>query len=115
MKMRVRILCAILGVCVLAPSLPARAGQASGVITNLIVRDADGLVYVYLSGAPSGRPACASATVYWMIRDENSETGKKTYAALLAAQLAGRNVTIYGANTCLRWGDGEDISGVVVS
>jgi hypothetical protein len=91
---------------------PAAAGTQTGTITNLIVRDSDGLVWVYLTGSPSGRPACAASTLYWMIPNETSDTGKRMFAALLAAQIAGRVVIIHGKNTCARWGDGEDINQV---
>ena len=88
------------------------AGEGLGTVASLIVRDSDGLVHVYLSTPPTSRPPCAATTVYWMIPNENSETGKKLYAMLLAAQLAGRPVSIVGKNTCVRWGDGEDIQSV---
>lgn len=90
----------------------AHAGEGIGTVNSLIVRDSDGLVHVYLSTPPTSRASCAATTVYWMIPNENSETGKKLYAMLLAAQLAGRPVNIVGKNTCVRWGDGEDIQSV---
>ena len=71
-------------------------------------------MYVDITGMPTGRATCAAATSYWMIPNENSETGKKLYAALLAAQLAGRSVQVMGKGTCTRWGDGEDINWVEV-
>jgi hypothetical protein len=92
----------------------AHAGQGTGTVSRLIVRDSDGLVYVTLSTPPTGRPSCAAASTYWMIPNENSETGKKLYALLLSAQLAGRVVQIVGTNTCVRWGDGEDILYVIL-
>lgn len=60
-------------------------------VASLIVRDSDGLP------------------------NENSETGKKLYSMLLAARLAGRPVNIVGKNTCVRWGDGEDIQSVSIA
>jgi negative regulator of replication initiation len=93
----------------LAATSVARAGEVQGTISNLIVRDSDGLVYVALAGAISNRAACAAATSYWMITNENSEVCKKLYTALLAAQLAGKTVQVVGKGVCVRWGDGEDI------
>lgn len=90
-------------------SSTASAGEVLGVVTTLLVRDSDGLVYVHLSGTPTGRPACAANTSYWMIPNENSEAGKKLYALLLGAKLAQQQVRIVGKTTCVRWGDGEDI------
>src|SRR5688572_12712122 len=106
MNMRSLMFCSLAAVMTFAT---AHAGQATGVVANVIVRDSDGLTYVTLSTAPTGRPACAANTAYWMIPNESSETGKKMYALLLSAQLAGRPVEIVGKNTCVRWGDGEDI------
>ncbi len=94
----------------LSTSPLAWSGEASGHVESLIVRSSDGLIYVWLNGTAVSRPACAASTDYWMIKDENSETGKKTYAALLAAQISGRPIRIVGSGTCTRWSDGEDIS-----
>ncbi|MDM3871230.1 hypothetical protein QSV34_07660 [Porticoccus sp. W117] len=87
------------------------AGQATGKIKDILIRDSDGLVYIILKNDAqvSDKPACATNS-YWMIKDENSETGKRQLSALLAAQLAGKEITIVGYNTCTRWGDGEDIN-----
>jgi len=98
----------MLASCFLALS-PAMAGSQYGTVTQIFVRDSDGLLYVVLSGSASGRAACASGTTYWMIPNETTDTGKRLYATLLAAEIAGRPVQIYGKNTCNRWVDGEDI------
>lgn len=91
-------------------SATVSAGTASGTITQLIVRASDGLVYVHLSGTPQNRPACAAKFSYWMIKDENSETGRRQLAMLMMAQASGKAVHITGSNTCTRWADGEDIN-----
>jgi hypothetical protein len=93
----------------------ATASEVTGNITYLEVRDSDGLIYTVIAGARSAKPACAQSTYYFMIKDENSGTGKRTYAMLLAAKLAGKAITVYGTGTCTRWPDGEDISGVNLS
>ena len=86
------------------------AGSQTGKVTNLLVRASDGLVYFTIDGpAKVNSPACARVS-YWMIRDENSEVGKKQYAMLLAAQASGREIVVQGMNTCLRWNDGEDVN-----
>ncbi len=53
-------------------------------------------------------PACATIS-YWMIRDENSNSGKQQLSMLLAAHAAQRSISVHGMNTCNRWGDGEDV------
>ena len=106
--------------CALA--LPAMAGTEVGTIRDLWVRDSDGLIWVDLTEVPGttpfgpGHPACAAGTRYWIVPNETTDTGKRLYDSLLAAQTAGRSVvvTIHGKNTCNRWGDGEDIDTIVV-
>lgn len=92
----------------------ANAGEATGTVTRLVTRDSDGLLYVHLSVAPTSRASCASNSDYWIIPNENSESGKKLYALLLSAQLSERVVRIVGKNTCTRWADGEDINYVIL-
>lgn len=98
-------------ILVLAPV--AEAGTATGTVVNLIIRDTDGLVYVYLSAAPTGRPPCAASTSYFMVAAENTDSGKRLYALLLSAKVTGQTVQVNGANTCTRWADGEDIASVI--
>jgi hypothetical protein len=114
MRLEGPILILLASVFSLLPS-HANAGSASGTINYLIVRDSDGLVYVHLSGTPTGRPACASTSTYWIIPNETNDSGKRLYALLLAAKASGQTVTIVGTNTCVRWHDGEDINYVVAS
>lgn len=90
----------------------AQASEVVGKLDYLIVRDGDGLIYFEVSGARSAKPACAATGNYFMIRDENSATGKRTYALLLSALLTGRTVRVWGADTCARWGNGEDVHAV---
>lgn len=89
------------------------AGEQAGKVEKLVTRDSDGLVYMTMSGIPSGKPACAKNS-YWMIKNENSESGKRQFAVLTAAMMAGKTVRVSGGNTCLRWSDGEDINWIMV-
>ena len=95
-------------------ALTAYAGDQLGAVKDVIIRASDGLVYVYLLGTMNSKPSCSTG-YYWVIKDENSAAGKKQLAALLAAQLANRNVHLIGMGTCSRWSDGEDIDSVIVS
>lgn len=88
------------------------AGTQTGHVVHIHVRASDGLVYVILDGALSNRPACATIN-YWMIKNENSTSGKQQLAQLLAAKASGQEITLVGSNTCTRWSDGEDIDDVV--
>jgi hypothetical protein len=89
----------------------ASAGDQVGSVRYVRVRAADGLVYFSLSGTKTNSPGC-STNDYWIVRDENSNSGKQHYAMLLAAQLSGRIVAVSGLNTCARWLDGEDANEV---
>lgn len=86
----------------------AFGGTQTGKITAIIIRQADGLIYFFMNGQIIS-PAACNVGGYFMIRDENSATGKRQYAMLLAARLSGQVITVTGAGTCTRWRDGEDL------
>lgn len=91
------------------------AGTQTGTIEALYVRASDGLVYFVLKGsAKTSSPACATMH-YWMLRDENSASGKRQYAQLLAAQLTGKTIVVSGMNSCVRWADGEDVDVITIT
>jgi regulator of extracellular matrix RemA (YlzA/DUF370 family) len=86
------------------------ASTYTGKISSIIIRDSDGLVYLYIDGERVGnRPECAKYN-YMMIKNENSATGKRQLAQLLMAQATNKKVVIIGHETCSRWIDGEDIN-----
>ena len=87
------------------------AGQQTGVVASLVKRNSDGLLYFYISGSAPGKPACATQS-YWIIKDENSNSGKQILALLMMARSTGQAITVQGSNTCTRWGDGEDVDSV---
>jgi hypothetical protein len=89
-------------------AVPCFAGTQQGFITAIYVRASDGLIVFHVSGTPQNKPGCAQLN-YWIIRDENSTAGKQQLAQLLTAHALGSTVTVYGANTCTRWPDGEDV------
>lgn len=103
---RVRIVLAVIATLLFV--VPAVAGQQTGTVAMLLVRQSDGMVYFYLDGTATGKPACAT-NAYWMIKDENSNAGKQMLAMLLAARAQGQAITVVGNNTCTRWSDGEDV------
>lgn len=91
------------------------AGSQQGKVDKVIVRASDGLIYFTLDD-PSSRvqPAPCAVNTYWIIRDENSNAGKQQYSMILAAHAAGKTVSVVGMNTCIRWGDGEDVNEIVI-
>jgi hypothetical protein len=81
-------------------SMTASAAEQSGprTIENMGCDNVDTICYVYLSGASvGGSLGCASNYVEWDLNDPN---GKTSYASLMAAFLAGKQVNIYMA-ACL--------------
>jgi hypothetical protein len=92
----------------------AIAGTQTGLVKDVYIRDSDGLIVVNLAGTATLKPGCALRS-YWIVPNEKTDSGKRLYALVLSAQLAGRPVTIKGKDTCTRWGDGEDIESVNLS
>jgi hypothetical protein len=90
-------------------SANAMAGGVVGTVVDIVTRASDGLIYVDISGTPTGQPACATHS-YFIIMNETSAAGQKQYALLLVAKASGLSVSIGGNNTCTRWPDGEDIN-----
>ncbi|KQX03586.1 hypothetical protein ASC84_02450 [Acinetobacter sp. Root1280] len=94
----------------------ALASDYTGKVESILVRDHDGLVYIYVSGTRSSNtPNCANKQAYMMIKNENSPTGKRQLGMLMMAQATNKTVIIVGANTCTRWYDGEDIEMVILN
>lgn len=87
----------------------AHAGTQEGQVTQIVVRQSDGLHYFYMSGTAVNRATCAEGNTYWMIKDENSVVGKSQLSMLLTAYTSGKTIAVTGAGTCTRWGDGEDL------
>jgi hypothetical protein len=94
-------------------AVPCFAGTQQGIITALYVKASDGLVWFYLTGTPTDKPSCAKFK-YWMIQDETSAAAKQQIAQLLTAYALGKPIIVYGANTCTRWGDGEDVETIAI-
>ena len=90
---------------------PAFARTQTGKVTNIIVRNSDGLIYFFLDSTADGLPSCASQP-YFMIKDENSGSGKRQLALLMMAKATGMMITVYGTGTCTRWPNGEDVEAI---
>ncbi len=90
-------------------ALNTLAGTQTGTVDYIIVRASDGLVYFTISGDTASYKQLCKNT-YWMIRDENSNSGKQQYSMILAAHASGKKVRVVGMGTCIRWSDGEDVN-----
>lgn len=114
MKQRGWIAASVVALLCQGHPMLARASEQTGLITMLYVRASDGLILVQLDGARTSMPACATQP-YFLIKAENTSTGKQQYAQLLASRLSRQLVRIIGGNTCIRWHDGEDIDVVALA
>ncbi|WP_244946600.1 hypothetical protein [Gallaecimonas pentaromativorans] len=94
-------------------SVSVLAGTQTGTVSQIIVRQSDGLHYFYISGPSSEKPGCASKS-YWMIKDESSAAGKDQYALLMMAYSMRAKVRVDGLSTCTRWLDGEDVNTILL-
>lgn len=90
------------------------ASNYTGKVGRIHVREEDGLVWVSINGERTGEiPKCATHW-YMVIKNENGAAGKRQLAMLMLAKASDKTVLVEGANTCNRWGDGEDISMVSI-
>lgn len=89
------------------------AGNQTGQVVRIFVRQTDHVVLVDITGTPTNKPACAPYT-YWIIKDETSVTGKQQLALLMLAKATGQTVNIAGTGDCTRFPSGEDIDVVIV-
>lgn len=101
------------GVVLSLLATPALCGSQIGQVTQVFIREQDGLVYFTMSGQHDNRPACATQQ-YWIVKNENSEAGKRQLVVLLSARTTGAVVAVSGGNTCVRWHDGEDADTVSI-
>jgi len=86
------------------------ASHARGVIKTLIVGKAGHQVYVQLAGAPQTCGSDHPLGFNYGLSLSSHGAAKEILSVLLAAQLAGREVTIQGAGVCSFEGSMEDIS-----
>lgn len=93
---------------------PSYAGVVNGHVLAIYVRQSDGLVYFETDGAISGRASCAASNNLWVLPNENSDTSKRQYAALLTAKASNVSIDVYGTGTCTRWVNSEDVNIIVI-
>jgi len=108
-----RFLSAVLGGVVLLGAVAgAEAGNsASGTVTQIIITNAGGtgnlgVGLFTLTGSKVSAPACNTIGNRWAI-DLGASGGKAAYAAVLAAYLSGKTLSVNGTGDCGIWGDTE--------
>ena len=84
--------------------LPASAfaqSIATGTVTNLFISATYGdLVYIEVSGAKSGAPACSTKTPWQFVLPRANQFYADLFGLLLAAYEKGGTVTITGSGNC---------------
>ena len=86
----------------------AGEGNGSVEIEHVGTYNSKDLVFFFTS-THTGQPSCNSYRSRWVL-DVSTSVGKAQYSLLLSAQAAGKNVRIWGANTCSLWVDSETAS-----
>jgi hypothetical protein len=89
-------------------SNPANAaGNDSGVVT-ILYSHPNASLFGIGAGAITGSPACNTTNQF--AASNVTEVGKRTFALLLAAKLAGKPVGVIGTGACILIANREDIS-----
>jgi hypothetical protein len=86
--------------------------NGTGTITQILVVNS-GVVFVTLSVAQIGAPACATLN-RWVINGA-TPAGKAMVAAMYTAYATNSHVSVLGTGTCDTWADTESILYFVVS
>ena len=88
-----------LGACLLT-SLPASAGATASKIAHILIVDSSKYVYVYPVGGVSNPPTCHGSNGDYYSFSLDRPFAREYYAGLLAAMMAGSNVTMWGSGAC---------------
>lgn len=73
-------------------------------------------VFIAVSTAPTGAPACAIHASGWhFVLDSSTAAGRQTYSALLAAHATGNPVNIEGEGECNNENGYEDLDYVILT
>lgn len=71
---------------------------------------ANGAVIIYTNGTRTSVPSCAASQPGRFALDATSEGGRVQLAGLLMAFASGKQVTIYGTDSCTAYGDTETVN-----
>lgn len=96
-------------------SFNSSAGTGNGTIGNYIVTTY-GKAFVHLNSATVSPPACSGASDWAIdLTGANGTAGRAVLAAIIAASIQGKTITVVGTGDCNVWGDRETVSYIVVS
>lgn len=102
------------GLCAgaLLPAMATASTVANATILEIAIDPAYGNhVFIRLNVMPSSRPACATHDYWHYTLSFSGVAAKEMYAALLAAQMAGKTITTTGAGNCMEHATVESLRG----
>ena len=72
------------------------------------------VVFIRISPAPTGQPSCQTSGYWNYVLNFANSLASQQYAALLAAEMSGKTVSITGTGTCADYPDVESLRGLNV-
>jgi hypothetical protein len=111
MKLLLPLLCASM---LPLPAMSAGLAAHTTIVKMHVRRSLGDIAFIQLAAVPLGHPACAVGAPWHFTLALNTETEKKIFAVLLAAQISGTPVTIDGTGSCSEYGTFESMDSVVL-
>lgn len=104
----------LFGLLALLISTTALAGTDSNATIFLVLPQASGQVFVYVSPNISNVPACGSGNPNRFVVDSTTPGGQAIVASVLLAYAQSRKIDFVGTGNCSVWGDTESVWYIVV-
>ena len=94
----------------------ARASSVSAVTILEIAIDPAyaNVVFIRVSPAPTGQPSCETSGYWNYVLNFSNSLATQQYAALLAAEMSGKTVSITGTGACADYPNVESLRGLNV-
>jgi hypothetical protein len=99
---------------VMAFSVPAFAGTTVAKISQILLYEAGGLVYVYPVGGVQSPPSCQAPNVTFYSFAFSRPRAREYLAALLSAQARNATVVLQGSGACTDHNVSETLGVIVV-
>ena len=105
------ILLVLLAPLALTLSIATKASTSDGKVIQYWIHHGGDDNFLFMIENQQGRPSCASfgSPSGRYVVNMNTEKGRTTVAAIMAAKASQAIVFVHGKGTCNLWGDSEDI------
>jgi uncharacterized protein YigE (DUF2233 family) len=106
--------------CFLTLALLLSSNSSAGVVTGKVssyISNNQGMFFFALNNPKTGKPACDTANApngRYAVQTATQQ-GKNIMDLVINAHTAGKDVQVFGANTCATWSDSEDVSYAIVT